>query len=470
MYTGRIKSVTLPTGATITYNYSGGTNGNGVWCDDGSAATITKTTPDGTWTFTHCEYGLATTNAPTTCNTTAPSGWSTNHLATTTVTAPSGDYKIYSTISYVPSDPAKKVVLPLQEQSLGVNGPGCSISSPCNLGSQAICYSGDLSYPACLNPSSVPSGAITEHDVYTSVPGVANPALTVYKADSYERTTDVFVYDFGGTRTGTNWDTHTMSAYGSWNGSSCSTVNGSIGGTSYPVMNRVCSKQLFVGGGTTAVSTSYFTYSPTGDLITHQDTIGGKLVTTASNQYDNFGRLTSSTGPNGEKTATAYGQCSGQEPSSTTVTTSSAASLTTNYQYYDCTGERLLQKQDPNGNNWYTSYIGDPFWRPTSTTDPMGNVANYTYTKTTKEVKQTVVSGSVQDTLTQVDSMGRQQLTEVNLENGNYSITATTYDSNGRVKSQTVPYTARGWSAQPWDLGFKQLNSLRPACLGKGQY
>jgi RHS repeat-associated protein len=447
MYTGRIKSITLPTGATITYSYSGGTNGNGVWCDDGSAATITKITPDGTWVFTHCEYGLAT--YPTTCNTSAPSGWSTNHLATTTVTAPSGDYKIYTTISYIPSDPSKKIVLPVQEQSFGVTGPGCSVSSPCNLGTQGVCYSGYLNYPACLNPGGVDSGAITERDIYTSVPGIAKPSLTVYKADSYERNTDVFVYDFGGTRSGTNWDTHTQTTYGSWNGSSCQNVTGYYFGSSglpYQVMNRVCSKQLFVGGGTTPVSTSYYTYNSTGDLITQQDTIGGILVTTASNSYDSFGRLTSSTGPNGEKTVTAYNECSGQEPSSTTVTTEpngnyATTSLTTNYTSYDCTGERLLVKQDPNGNNWTTSYTGDPFWRPTSTTDPLGNVVNYIYTKTTKEVKQTVVSGSVQDTLTQVDSMGRQQLTEVNLENGNYSITATTYDSNGRVKTQTVPYT-----------------------------
>jgi len=40
MYTGRIGSITLPTGATITYTYSGGTQANeGVWCDDGSTAT-----------------------------------------------------------------------------------------------------------------------------------------------------------------------------------------------------------------------------------------------------------------------------------------------------------------------------------------------------------------------------------------------------------------------------------------------
>jgi RHS repeat-associated protein len=442
MYTGRIQSITLPTGATISYTYSGGTQNEGVWCDDGSTATIQKTTPDGTWTFTHCEYGLAT--APTTCNTSPPDGWSINRLATTTVTEPSGDYKIYWTVTYMPSDPGEKVILPTQMKSFGVTGPGCSISAPCNLGSQVICYQAALSLPSCPNPAAVPSGAITERDVYTYVPGVASPSLTVYMADSYERPIETRVYGFGGARTSTNWDSDTKLAYGSWNGTSCATVTGTITGTSvtFPVLKRVCSKQRFVGGSSTAVSTSHYTYNATGDLVTQQDTIGGVLVTTANNQYDSHGRLTQSVGPNGETTSTVYNACSGQEPSSSTVTPNASSSLTTNYTSYDCTGERLLIKQDANLNNWTTSYVGDPFWRPTSTTDAMGNTTSYTYTPSTKNVSLTVASGSVEDTLSQVDSMGRQQLSQVKLNGtSNYSITETDRDINGRVSRRTIPFT-----------------------------
>jgi len=46
--TARIASVTLPTGGTISYAYSGGNNGI---LPDGSTATLTRTTPDGTWTY-----------------------------------------------------------------------------------------------------------------------------------------------------------------------------------------------------------------------------------------------------------------------------------------------------------------------------------------------------------------------------------------------------------------------------------
>src|SRR5205823_415578 len=48
--TGRLASVTLPTGGTISYSYTGGSNG--IVCADGTAAGLTRQTPDGTWTYT----------------------------------------------------------------------------------------------------------------------------------------------------------------------------------------------------------------------------------------------------------------------------------------------------------------------------------------------------------------------------------------------------------------------------------
>jgi len=45
----RIQTITLPTGGTITYNYNG--PNSGVSCEDGGTSGFTKTTPDGTWTY-----------------------------------------------------------------------------------------------------------------------------------------------------------------------------------------------------------------------------------------------------------------------------------------------------------------------------------------------------------------------------------------------------------------------------------
>src|SRR6266536_1787034 len=50
-YTGRISELDLPTGAQITYTYSGGTNG--INCKDGTPHTLKRISPEGTWTYTH---------------------------------------------------------------------------------------------------------------------------------------------------------------------------------------------------------------------------------------------------------------------------------------------------------------------------------------------------------------------------------------------------------------------------------
>jgi len=61
--TGRLAAVQLPTGGTISYAYSGGSNG--ITCTDGSTATLTRTTPDGTWKYVHSESGSAWTTTVT---------------------------------------------------------------------------------------------------------------------------------------------------------------------------------------------------------------------------------------------------------------------------------------------------------------------------------------------------------------------------------------------------------------------
>src|SRR5205823_6003016 len=49
--TGRIASIRLPTGGTISYTYQGGDTGKGIFCVDGSTSGFTRTTPDAQWTY-----------------------------------------------------------------------------------------------------------------------------------------------------------------------------------------------------------------------------------------------------------------------------------------------------------------------------------------------------------------------------------------------------------------------------------
>jgi len=66
--TARLTSVTFPTGGTISYSYTGGNNGI---LKDGSTATLTRITPDGTWTYAQVK--------------------GTSPASTTTVTDPAGN-------------------------------------------------------------------------------------------------------------------------------------------------------------------------------------------------------------------------------------------------------------------------------------------------------------------------------------------------------------------------------------------
>ena len=57
--TGRLASIKLPTGGTISYAYTG--PNNGINCYDGTTMGLTRTTSDGTWTFTRSADGFSTT-------------------------------------------------------------------------------------------------------------------------------------------------------------------------------------------------------------------------------------------------------------------------------------------------------------------------------------------------------------------------------------------------------------------------
>lgn len=431
--TGRIASITLPTGATIGYSYTGGTNG--VNCADGTTSGITKVTPDGSWTLTH----------------TAGSG-STN-LSTTTVVAPSGDYSI-DTLVAIPPNPQTPFVIPQTSTvaTLSYNSAGKLMAS------KYFCYSGNhpTSPLSCANPPAAPGFAPSEIDTWTYVPGVTSPSLEAKLLDPYMRVTDVKTYGFGGTVGGTNYDTDVQTAYGSWNGSACTNITNTLAPFGeYILMDRVCYNKTFISGNTTPVSTSYYTYGTSGnsfgELVTEQQTIGGNLVTVDSRTYDNLGRVLSSVGPNGEATTSAYADCSGQQLSSAAARTNNlGATLTVSYSGYDCVGEKATITTDANLNQSSVNYGTDPFWRPMSTTDAAGNLTQYTYTPAsgsnpaTVDVQRTIVSGSSsEETLTQFDSMGRTKLVQVRQgpSSSQYTITETDYDSDGRVNRVTLPYS-----------------------------
>ena len=61
--TGRIASITLPTGGIISYSYSGGCNGSGMNAD-GSTAILTRTTSDGSKSYTRSIVSASASSPP----------------------------------------------------------------------------------------------------------------------------------------------------------------------------------------------------------------------------------------------------------------------------------------------------------------------------------------------------------------------------------------------------------------------
>ena len=122
---GRLTSVKIPTGGTISYSYTGGNNG--INCADGSSATLTRTTPDGAWTYTHSPT-IATTLV------TDPQGNQTNlnfsgiyeterqiYQGTTSGTLLKTIYACYNAAAPPCNTP---VTLPITEKSVYVQWPG----------------------------------------------------------------------------------------------------------------------------------------------------------------------------------------------------------------------------------------------------------------------------------------------------------------------------------------------------------
>jgi hypothetical protein len=169
-YTGRIKSIELPTGGTITYAYSGGTNG--INCGDGSPATMTRQTPDGTWTYTH-----------------VPPTGGLGYTSTTTVNDPIGNSTVYTFMQGAASFGGSTLYQPYEIERQVYN-PSSSLVQ-----TVFTCYNNTSSSPSNCNPNP-PSYLITEKDIYTTYPGVTGYSAIKTAYNSFGIVASVQSFDY----------------------------------------------------------------------------------------------------------------------------------------------------------------------------------------------------------------------------------------------------------------------------------
>jgi RHS repeat-associated protein len=417
--TGRLASVTLPTGGTITYTYTGGSSGH-ITCADGSTPGLQRTTPDtgvNYWSYVRTP--------------------GTGAAYTTTVTDPSSGANqtvlqfqgIYQTEKQVYQGSATSGTL-LRQWSTCYNG----ITSSCNgsaitlpITQQTVIDQYGSSGVQCKHNYLYNSGGgLTEQDDYdygSGAPGALLRQTLVTFASLGSITAfqqQVTVKNGSGTivsQRSYNYDETTPTATSGV--PQHTTVTGSRGNLTsinYPVSGL----------------TSHLTYYDTGSPLTSQDV-------------------------NGATTTLSYSSnASSCQMAFPTGMTEAISTLTQSYTW-NCTGAVQTLLTDENGKGFATSYLDHYFWRPSSTTDQSGAITNICYaalsggscpsTPSSNQVETYLnfnTGSSTADSLTTLDGLGRVRVQQSRQSPGssNFDSVETDYDSLGRVSRTTLPYVS----------------------------
>src|SRR3984885_12499234 len=419
--TGRLASITLPTAGVITYAYSGGTHG--INCTDGTPATMTRTTPDGTWTYTHV---YSATNP------------------TTTVQDPKGNNTVYTFSNNLYNYEVERQFY-----------TGSAIAA--NLIKTVItCYNNPSSTPTNCNSNY--SLQVSEKDEYTSYPGVTgySAVKTQYTAGGLAAgsglVTDVKTYDFNAT-TPTN---EKKIVYGS--GTQASQTCTAI---STYIVAKPCSITVYDSQHSNAImSQTWNNYDSNGNLLQTWNLVSGSGAsgTYLSKQYtyDSHGVVQTMTDVNGQVMNYTTTSCNNMFVTSQYPT--GFTNLTTS-QVWDCNGGVVTSSTDANSqvlkDVFHVGTQADPLYRPLENIDQLGNITTLTYGYTASS-QSTVDSqlffngnNSVVETLSTTDSIGRPTISQLRQgpTSSNWDTKSRTFDIDGRVYETSLACVASASTA-----------------------
>ena len=399
--TARLSKVTLPTGGSLTYGYSGGagTNGSGIFAD-GSAATLTRSTPDGSWTYAQVKGSGA--------------------ASTTTVTDPQGNV---TQIQFQGIYETQRVVN---------QGPSTLLQTV------NTCY--NYVSPVCT------SNAITLPISQRTITTVLTNNQQNQRGESYNShglLTYALDCDYGPSPHGP-CPRQTIINY--------ATTLGNI--TSFPQSVTICNNSgtssACNGSGTVFAQTTYgydeASLAPTSGLPQHVAVGGprGNLTSvnkwlnttntnlTSLNTYFDTGMINTSSDPANNKTTFSYSSTFG---GARLTQIQDALGHTTSFNY-EPNSDVLISVVDPNNANanTKTTINYDNMMRPTQTVYPDGGQFSLTYnssTSITATTKMTSSQNAVETIL--LDGLGRISETEMTSDPQGTDYTLTTYDPLGRV-------------------------------------
>ncbi|MBZ5689773.1 MAG: hypothetical protein LAP86_32650 [Acidobacteriia bacterium] len=441
--TARIASITLPTGGSISYTYTGANDG--INCTDGSTMGMTRklSTDANAWQYTRSGSGTA---------------W------TTIVLDPSSNQSVINFVSTTFSYNNSPLYMAYYETQRQVYQGASTL-----LATTTRCYNGY--YTTCSTPTTF-QGSIVQTDSYVTLPN-GNSALSEVLWDGYGLATSEKDYDYG--------------------------VNmGSAPHT--PIVRQISSPTVVFGGyddayilivasdgaGNTLSSTSFFYDQTTpattvgtpqhqsgknaGNLTTIATVANGATTIYRQFTYYDTGMLKTALSANTSQSATCtsnpsictqYTYGSGSCGNSFVTSLSEPMGLARSMTYdSSCYGGVETSFQDENGKIVNVAYTDPYYWRPASTTDPLLHTTNFAYSPTTTETYLNF-NGTVStsDLLTTFDALGRRGFSQrrqgqrpgtLNFDSVQTSYGWTTTGSvTGAFTTQTMPYQGTAGQVAP---------------------
>lgn len=416
-FTGRISSVSLPTGGSISYTYTGGDTGEGIFCIDGSTAGLKRvSSQSGT-----VQYSRTLSYASNNPNLVVSS--------TTTIVDNAGNTTL---VTFSPN----------YEQQRSVY-QGAASGTP--LETVITCYNGTdpINPSTCTtSPSYLPFTRVT---VFRSLNGGPYARTdTFYNSSGLVTKKDV--YDWGAS----SYTQETQITYDTTLGSGIvdhpSTVKAVDGAGNLKSETDYSYDDFAISGDTKTCAPAT---KCRGNLTKLTKYASSSTTLTTQMTYNLNGTVAASTDPNGTKTTLTYGSAGcGAFPTQTQVTFGSTT-LTTS-STYNCTGAVATSNTDANGKITSTSYTDPYFWRPYSSTDQLANVTTYSYTgQTIVESSMPINANSVVDMRSTLDSFGRPEYTQKRQGVGSsyYDSVQQIYDADGRPYETSMSYQATAGQA-----------------------
>jgi RHS repeat-associated protein len=421
--TGRLAGVTLPTGGTIHYSYSG-TN-NGISCTDGSALGFTRALDQDTGTPNDASSRSYTRSVNGLTSHTELIDGNSNHLEYDFVQPQglSGQYYETKRVAY----------------------QGAATGTP--LSSQQTCYNGTS--PDCTTASlMVP---FTQIDSYRAANGLSMAgASTTY--NTYGLQTSQSIYDFGTpTARGPLLQTETWT-YGTYNAPPTSVASDVVRDGSNTAFAETDYSYATSGATSNETWPQHISFGTSfrgnlQEVIRHFNSNDGVYATFV---FDDAGELT---GTSTQDTQTQYTYTQSKDSAQNTTGVTVAQSQTYATGSYSLTTQTSYETANTGAgyasvdlNNQQTGVAhADPLLRPTNIYYPDGGSATYIY-RSPNQVGELHAQSSSASTQTErlYDIYGRLSRTAV-LKGDSWYQQDTCYDAAGLVHFVSYTYPGSGW-------------------------